>query len=805
MSYSNLYEFFRDCPRLITDGASLAELNQALASVPSTDTYLPADMNQRIVHLASNWTQSPQFVPLRFAELFDGAALEHNDAYVLAMIGSLGGRREHELRLHVLRQDTQLREQTFWRIFEVEGGGEISLSNIDKFSRPELNWHQTVLLLAAEGTLDRSRVLRSCLQALNRDFSAYRAGWFSRLYTALKPTAAEAAADQDLLRLSLSATVGATVSLAVKHLSMVQKTEILEADAFVQSCAPALTASKAAAITVLRILEVLAEQAGTERQAVLEQVFPALEHPHAQVQRYGIKLLAKHGQAQRLEDYRTIMAPAVVAEHARLFGTPHSAAVQGNTAGIVSAAAQQAVPSLQEAVHPWSPEDAVTRYAMLLENSADALEVELALAWLVDCEQAGRILAPLAPRARKLAADDAGHWIAALLLAAVDPGSDFLPQRHARRFTTHWVDGKLSTEEGDLEPLPSQEQGTVLPSLVTRFREIASMLQGKTSRRTLLATPTHQQGWIDPQVLLSRIASHGSLAALPADLTQALVRLRSEDHAQIQALTGVDMPQRTESLRLHWHSRESSSRKANGEAQWVWWDPAVKAETEVRPSMLNPALIASTPRDEYGSRDDRHPNDMVTAQLGLANPASTLPLTAVGVHVMNSAVQEGSEHRAALVLTTLAAHAGDWTSETAQLVALGLSAVQLPHRIQAAELLAAAIPTRLSAFEAAEGFSRCAPACLLTRWAPALQDAATLNPLAVIDLLGELLPRLERKTRGMGALLNVLLDEALRAGHAGFEEPLRSWLQGFNGSSATAKAARTLLGLGPDPTLPRNP
>lgn len=85
---------------------------------------------------------------------------------------------------------------------------------------------------------------------------------------------------------------------------------------------------------------------------------------------------------------------------------------------------------------------------------------------------------------------------------------------------------------------------------------------------------------------------------------------------------------------------------------------------------------------------------------------------------------------------------------------------------------------------------------LQMRWAPALQDAATLNPRAVIDLLSELLPSLERKTRGMGTLLNVLLDESLRAGHGVLDDLLRSWLQGFSGASTATKSAKMLLSLG---------
>ena len=198
--------------------------------------------------MAQGWSQRPNFVPIRLNELFNGLQVEHTDDYVLAMVGGLGGRHEQEVRLFMLRHDHALRDQVFWRVFEVEGGGEISLANIDKFSREEFNWHNTVVLLANEGTLERGRVLRGCLEALNRDFSAYRAGWFSRVYASLAPTPEETAADQPLLRLCLGSSITATVSLGVKQLEVLHKHGLLDAAPFVQACGGAFGAEGGGAV-----------------------------------------------------------------------------------------------------------------------------------------------------------------------------------------------------------------------------------------------------------------------------------------------------------------------------------------------------------------------------------------------------------------------------------------------------------------------------------------------------------------------------------------------------------------------------
>ena len=187
-----------------------------MLGVQSADLRAVDASPRRLREMAQGWSQRPNFVPIRLNELFNGLQVEHTDDYVLAMVGGLGGRHEQEVRLFMLRHDHARAIRCSGGSSRWKAAARISLANIDKFSREEFNWHNTVVLLANEGTLDRGRVLRGCLEALNRDFSAYRAGWFSRVYASLAPTPEETAADQPLLRLCLGSSITATVSLGVK-------------------------------------------------------------------------------------------------------------------------------------------------------------------------------------------------------------------------------------------------------------------------------------------------------------------------------------------------------------------------------------------------------------------------------------------------------------------------------------------------------------------------------------------------------------------------------------------------------------
>lgn len=790
--YAKQWDFYRDTARLIEEGATLRALYDAMLRVQSDDMRAVDASPKRLREMAQAWSQRPNFVPIRLNELFNGLQVERTDDYVLAMIGGLGGRHEQELRLFMLRHDHALRDEVFWRVFEVEGGGEISLANIDKFSREEFNWHNTVVLLANDGTLDRRRVLRGCLEALNRDFSAYRAGWFSRVYAALAPTPDEAAADQRLLRLCLGSSITASVSLAVKQFETLHKRGLLEAAPFVDACGGAFSGSKAAALSVLRILEALA---GVEPESLAQAVALGLGHPHADVQRAAVNILAKLGREDLAQQQRDALAPAVAVL------LPRAGAADSAGEGLAEGAHAQG-PSATSAglpppgpLRPWTDDDAQERYAALLEAPADVLEFELALAWLATSGQVAATIAPLAKRARNLAERDERHYAAALLLAAHDPASAFLPRKYWQKTDSRIVNGEWVYEKvGEPQALPSAEESTLLPSFIARLREVAEIAQGRAPRRPLLATPSDTQGWVDADALLARFEAGRRVAPpFPVDLAQALLRVLPEDRARVVEATGGAWPQITDTVRIEWRSRGSDTLKADGSPQWVWWSPVVHAASAEAPSATQPALIPSGSL-RYDDGVDAHA--LVCAELGLANPASTLPLAAASMMIMNLAAGDDAEHRAAAVLRVLAMHPGAWSAETVQLLALGMAAKRADVRAQAVESFAAAIPGRVDAAAAAQAYAACAQAVVLTRWAESFADAATLAPAAVIAVLGGLLPRLDHKTRGIGSLLAVLLDESLRHAHPVADADLGGWLAGFTGGSAAAKAAKALLALG---------
>lgn len=132
-------------------------------------------------------------------------------------------------------------------------------------------------------------------------------------------------------------------------------------------------------------------------------------------------------------------------------------------------------------------------------------------------------------------------------------------------------------------------------------------------------------------------------------------------------------------------------------------------------------------------------------------------------------------------------------------VAAGLAAATIGERTVAVDAAAALMPQRMSAAALAAAMATLAPAVPLNRWAASLGDLSMAGLGGQVRaVLTALLPCLDRRTRGLHALVELLRDEHLRAGVPVTEPALRQWLAAADGRSKTATAARSLL----DPQLP---
>ena len=798
MDFWRLHLWVRQHPGLWT-------LDQVYARMLEINDGPPTDADLAVsARLSDPWMDGIGF--LRLAELKGDLALEHDERFLTALIGLEPG-----LQLPLMRADRELREELVWGMLRQEGNRGVSLSSADRSatmgSGQAPGWSRTLAACADEGLIDRDRLIDALLDMLAADLPSARAGWHSRTLRLLAMTLDEAEARQGALCALMSSPVGPTVTLAVGQLTALAKAGRLDVELFARSCEGALMGSKANALRVLGVLrDGLGAVEGTDLEPLLGV---ALSFPTAQVQRAALGLARDNVTASLLtrESVAAIVRladldPLVVPE-AREFASVGAVGDRPGP-GLVPDTRDEPgsfLPPPREAgdLVPMSAEDVVGRVGVLAEGAQMGLEYEALLAFLASPEFTPDALEPLRPLVRRLTTRRFGYerMLGCLLQIALDGG-----------------------EEGAESPLAAGTawlESENMPTLMReRIIEVAGLLaRGQCYR--LLATPTDDRGAVNPLVLVRRALDNGDATTLPADLTQALMRVDTEHPDCAAALALVDEREADlpASARIRLALEGTVRRRAEGylSSLSVAWEgrPAYESRSG-KPKVArdgSPVYAFFTPRvvgadtgatgAELGALADiASASGDFTAHRYLY-PASVrhfaVCLIASQWYVLDSTQLTADCYRA------LCEHGGRWDSLSAQLLGQAMGEREVESRALGVEALAALVARGdLSFDQAVAGFEAVAHTVKLNRWARAFQDLGNVDPRLALDLALALLPGLERGRTGIGQLLGVVTAQYARAQAEGWAPPLGEevvgWLGLFRGSSQAARYARTLKEMG---------
>ena len=798
MDFWRLHLWVRQHPGLWT-------LDQVYARMLEINDGPPTDDDLAVsARLSDPWMDGIGF--LRLAELKGDLALEHDERFLTALIGLEPG-----LQLPLMRADRELREELVWGMLRQEGNRGVSLSSADRSatmgSGRAPGWSRTLAACADEGLIDRDRLIDALLDMLAADLPSARAGWHSRTLRLLAMTNDEAEARQGALCALMSSPVGPTVTLAVGQLTALSKAGRLDLELFARSCEGALMGSKANA---LRVLGVLRDGLGAVEGSDLEPLLGvALSFPSAQVQRAALGLARDNVTASLLtrESVAAVVRladldPLVVPE-AREFASVGAVGDRPGP-GLVPDTRDEPgsfLPPPREAgdLVPMSAEDVVGRVGVLAEGAQMGLEYEALLAFLASPEFTPDALEPLRPLVRRLTTRRFGYerMLGRLLQIALDGG-----------------------EEGAESPLAAGTawlESENMPTLMReRIIEVAGLLaRGQCYR--LLATPTDDRGAVNPLVLVRRALDNGDAVPLPADLTQALMRVDTEHPDCAAALALVDEREADlpAAARIRLALEGAVRRRAEGylSSLSVTWEgrPAYESRSG-KPKVArdgSPVYAFFTPRvvgadtgatgAELGALADiASASGDFTAHRYLY-PASVrhfaVCLIASQWYVLDSTQLTADCYRA------LCEHGGRWDSLSAQLLGQAMGEREVESRALGVEALAALVARGDLAFDqAVSGFEAVAHTVKLNRWARAFEDLGNVDPRLALDLALALLPGLERGRTGIGQLLGVVTAQYARAQAEGWAPPLGEdlvgWLGLFRGSSQAARYARTLKEMG---------
>ncbi|WP_170754205.1 DUF6493 family protein [Ruegeria lacuscaerulensis] len=440
------------------------------------------------------------------------------DAYILGYYAGQAGIPE--------LARTQFLAEDVWRFFEVEGGGDLSLAACDKYCGRNVSWANLLIELSRDGTLDRQRLLDASLDALERDFGQFRAGWYSRFHVAMDPTEDEIANRANRYLDLLSSPVPPTVAFALKFLKRMDTNGGVDPTLLVTSIEPALQSrQKSSAKLAIRLLKSSAKRHPQSMRDVAKVAVSALISEAGEVQALALDLVEELDQVKdaeiqsRMRDYLELAAPTV---QTRLAAHLQDAPVQTNET-------LYPTPVLEDVVPVASAEEAVETFLALLEHCDDAVLTERALDGMARYgASAEPLLNPLAKRANQLRARGIDAGLESRSHLQIPIAATALAWARCSDFVAE-IEPSLQPRYSGHIPLGT-DPNSFVGMFSARSAELLAFVQAGLSV-PMLSAPTDNRGYLAPQQLIQRMDEYRQKKLVPgqADFKLALMRLAPED------------------------------------------------------------------------------------------------------------------------------------------------------------------------------------------------------------------------------------------------------------------------------------
>lgn len=508
--------------------------------------------------------------------LYDAGLCEKpaGDGYILGMIEGLPGWRVAPSSLwdkqtplaERIRKTPDIRNDDVWRLFEVEGGGDLSLSAFDKYIAPKIGgWSAALIELSADGTLSRDRLLDESLNALEKDFAQFRAGWFSRFHEAMQPSLEERATRRGRYLQLLGSSIPPTVSFALKAVLQLDKAERLPPGELIDRIPPVLQArAKGTVSSGLRLIANAAKREPGLSAAARKLITTALIHEAADVQKKALDMIDSlggaddQGIAATLADYADGIAPSLQDRFRTMMGGAEVSPPAG------SGERRVAETSVSD-IDPIASFDELNQaFLRVLEDTSRPLQIERVLDGLArfGAEQP-KDFAKLAGPLRKRAS--------AIIKRQADDQLQYQLARLAQAFTSS---EPLSEEDTfrypnvDIAPYSGshqRERRSFEDVFVRRGIELLAQVRAG-HRLPLLSAPTDSRGFVAAGTLLARYAGYKAKRIQPGqlDTVLALMRLSPDGRSDVlKTLSPDDEHERAFAFAL-------GAEISVGRTDWLW-------------------------------------------------------------------------------------------------------------------------------------------------------------------------------------------------------------------------------------------
>jgi hypothetical protein len=389
-----------------------------------------------------------------------------------------------------------------WELFEHDFGTDLGM-----WGQEDNRWRTALVRLAAEGRLDRERLLDASLDALMRDFRPSGLAWYAQLHEALEPTREERAARLDRYLALVASPAPPAVKAGLAGLKALD--DGVSAEELARAAPAALAQpQKTQALEVLRLLERAAKRDEVGRPVLLAAAANALGHERTDVQERAVKLIERYPEdAPRAEllAYVDAVAPTLRSRVEELTGM--ATGPEPVAAPPLEELGAEAAVFVRERrwPEPRLPQPAPVRPLEPIESVDELIELSAAL---LEGQGSG---------------DDAERFL---------DGVSRLCAERPPRFTERTAG--IVKQAGQIGPWELRRGRGMVACVVRawarrqyrRERENAwTMIGGLLAARTLevseraasqiarplLSTPTHEGGWLDRETLVERAQRTGRI------------------------------------------------------------------------------------------------------------------------------------------------------------------------------------------------------------------------------------------------------------------------------------------------------
>lgn len=804
--------------------------------------------NQWVQDLSENEPRTYHSIRL----LYDAGLCEKptGEGYILGMIEGLPGWRIAPSALwdkdtplaERIRRTPDIRDEDVWRLFEVEGGGDLSLSSFDKYvgGKKTGGWTGALVELSEDGTLSRDRLLDESLNALGRDFAQFRAGWYSRFHDALAPTLEERVARRDQYLRLLGSSIPPTVSFALKAVLQLDKANELPPDELMQCIEPVLHArAKGTVASGLKLIANAAKRNPEISRDACKLAATALIHETADVQKKSLDLIDSLGGTNdgdvvsALADYADGIAPSLRSRRSEMLGDTESSPASDETGS-------EYVKDVISNIGPiGSLDELIAEFLRVLEDASQPLQIERVLDGLARFgaqrpKDFNKFVGPLRKRAvaiiKRLPDDQLQYQIARLAYAFA--ASEKLSSEDTFRYPN-----------ADIAPY-SQNQERERRSFEDTFlrRNIELLNQVRSGHQLpLLCAPTDSRGFVAADALLTRYSAYKSARVVPGptDTALALMRLSPDDRViSLKALNAEDEYERAFAFAL-------GSVMSSGRTKWLWVAAAAarlpyvdepkiakrhgsgfpdagtkaryaiafhktkyftwlitrvepKIKDEVPPTFLTTMFhLTSAGSHSYGSVCGYHVN--MIRWCSTVWPLNPEPFFSQGVQVFDHSQRLANSPYAGFLEPMLRSHIaiGDMGSA---LLALGLASSDPAVKSVALEAVIVSIDEdRLDLEALRQAFVALIPSghAPLGRWTKSLTELSGISPKnanVVRDLIeGALRHDPSKLPRDIGGLIELLYELSVALDSPVTDPGVLDYLQGITGGGKPKQFARKLI------------